>query len=196
VRAAFLLKMGVDKKSRSKDVISREYTINLHKALHGVTFKKRAPKAVRAVRALQKGLHAAWIRWRAGYKSRARGEYHRGSGRVCWGGGAHVWSGSAPPPIPKWLSREEACTSRRAIAAVRSSPPVGFYRPGSPMCQTPPGCFAAAVKPPSVPRTPSATVALWMAAGHGACCCRPHRRVPAAPTPWNRGSIFPVRGRS
>jgi hypothetical protein len=41
---------GVDKKSRSKDVISREYTINLHKALHGVTFKKRAPKAVRAVR--------------------------------------------------------------------------------------------------------------------------------------------------
>merc|ERR1719199_2199777 len=42
--------MGVDKKSRSKDVISREYTINLHKALHGVTFKKRAPKAVRAVK--------------------------------------------------------------------------------------------------------------------------------------------------
>mmetsp|Transcript_12524 Transcript_12524/g.23788 ORF Transcript_12524/g.23788 Transcript_12524/m.23788 type:complete len:119 (-) Transcript_12524:521-877(-) len=39
-----------DKKSRSKDVISREYTINLHKALHGVTFKKRAPKAVRTVR--------------------------------------------------------------------------------------------------------------------------------------------------
>jgi large subunit ribosomal protein L31e len=39
-----------DKKSRSKDVISREYTINLHKALHGVNFKKRAPKAVRAIK--------------------------------------------------------------------------------------------------------------------------------------------------
>ena len=52
-----------------------------------------------------------------------------------------------------------------------------------PICQTPPGCFAAAVKPPFfVPRTASATVALEMAAGHGACCCRSHRRVPAAPT--------------
>mmetsp|Transcript_24892 Transcript_24892/g.41617 ORF Transcript_24892/g.41617 Transcript_24892/m.41617 type:complete len:119 (-) Transcript_24892:142-498(-) len=42
--------MAPEKKSRSKDVISREYTINLHKALHGVTFKKRAPKAVSIVK--------------------------------------------------------------------------------------------------------------------------------------------------
>jgi hypothetical protein len=67
------LTMGVDKKSRSKDVISREYTINLHKALHGVTFKKRAPKAVRAVRAYEGGFSCGVERWRAGYESRVSG---------------------------------------------------------------------------------------------------------------------------
>ena len=35
---------------RAKEIVTREYTINLHKALHGVTFKKRAPKAIKAVR--------------------------------------------------------------------------------------------------------------------------------------------------
>ena len=59
-----------------------------------------------------------------------------------------------------------------------------------PICQTPPGCFAAAVKPPFfVPRTASATVALEMAAD----CRRSHRRVPAAPTygkPLFEGSFF------
>ena len=39
--------MGAD------DVVTREYTINLGKATHGVTFKKRAPRAVKAVRALR-----------------------------------------------------------------------------------------------------------------------------------------------
>jgi len=44
-----------DKKQRpakapTEDVISREYTINLHKRLHGVTFKKRAPRALTEIR--------------------------------------------------------------------------------------------------------------------------------------------------
>merc|ERR1711874_77163 len=43
-------KMAPGKKSRAKDLIAREYTINLHKALHGVNFKKRAPRAVSEVR--------------------------------------------------------------------------------------------------------------------------------------------------
>merc|ERR1711874_759877 len=43
-------KMAPGKKSRAKDLISREYTINLHKALHGINFKKRAPRAVKEVR--------------------------------------------------------------------------------------------------------------------------------------------------
>jgi hypothetical protein len=37
------------KVSRAEDVVSREYTINLHKRLHGITFKKRAPRAIKEV---------------------------------------------------------------------------------------------------------------------------------------------------
>ena len=35
---------------KTQDVVTREYTINLAKAVHGITFKKRAPRAVAAVR--------------------------------------------------------------------------------------------------------------------------------------------------
>jgi len=31
--------------------VTREYTLNLHKELHGVTFKKRAPRAIKAIKA-------------------------------------------------------------------------------------------------------------------------------------------------
>merc|ERR1711943_60628 len=34
---------------KTQDVVTREYTINL-KAVHGLTFKKRAPRAVQAVK--------------------------------------------------------------------------------------------------------------------------------------------------
>merc|ERR1712178_107495 len=37
-------------KSVRQEVVTREYTINLHKRLHSSTFKKRAPRAVRAIR--------------------------------------------------------------------------------------------------------------------------------------------------
>ncbi|GAB2265380.1 60S ribosomal protein L31 [Dionaea muscipula] len=33
-----------------KEVVTREYTINLHKRLHGCTFKKKAPKAIKEIR--------------------------------------------------------------------------------------------------------------------------------------------------
>lgn len=42
------IKMARDSKNT---VVSREYTINLHKRLHGVTFKKRAPRAVKEIKA-------------------------------------------------------------------------------------------------------------------------------------------------
>ena len=35
---------------KTQDVVTREYTINLAKAVHGITFKKRAPRAVAAVK--------------------------------------------------------------------------------------------------------------------------------------------------
>ena len=41
---------GKKGKRASKEVVTREYTINLHKRLHNVTFKKKAPKAVKEVR--------------------------------------------------------------------------------------------------------------------------------------------------
>ncbi|CAM6129710.1 unnamed protein product [Calypogeia fissa] len=37
-------------KSRKDEVVTREYTVNLHKRLHGCTFKKMAPKAVKEIR--------------------------------------------------------------------------------------------------------------------------------------------------
>ncbi|KAI4462743.1 60s ribosomal protein l31 [Holotrichia oblita] len=41
-----------DKKGKSaiNEVVTREYTINLHKRLHGIGFKKRAPRAIKEVR--------------------------------------------------------------------------------------------------------------------------------------------------
>eukprot|EP00310_Coccolithus_braarudii_P019744 CAMPEP_0183335452 /NCGR_PEP_ID=MMETSP0164_2-20130417/3762_1 /TAXON_ID=221442 /ORGANISM="Coccolithus pelagicus ssp braarudi, Strain PLY182g" /LENGTH=122 /DNA_ID=CAMNT_0025504827 /DNA_START=48 /DNA_END=416 /DNA_ORIENTATION=+ len=38
------------KRNRAADVVTREYTIHMHKRLHGVTFKKRAKRAVAEVR--------------------------------------------------------------------------------------------------------------------------------------------------
>eukprot|EP00245_Coleochaete_scutata_P001561 TRINITY_DN11938_c0_g1_i1.p1 TRINITY_DN11938_c0_g1~~TRINITY_DN11938_c0_g1_i1.p1 ORF type:complete len:122 (+),score=37.25 TRINITY_DN11938_c0_g1_i1:94-459(+) len=37
-------------KSRKDEVVTREYTVNLHRRLHGATFKKMAPKAVKEIR--------------------------------------------------------------------------------------------------------------------------------------------------
>ncbi|XP_014277356.1 large ribosomal subunit protein eL31 [Halyomorpha halys] len=41
-----------DKKGKSaiNEVITREYTVNLHKRLHGIGFKKRAPRAIKELR--------------------------------------------------------------------------------------------------------------------------------------------------
>ncbi|KZC04464.1 60S ribosomal protein L31 [Dufourea novaeangliae] len=36
--------------SAINEVVTREYTVNLHKRLHGVGFKKRAPRAIKEIR--------------------------------------------------------------------------------------------------------------------------------------------------
>ncbi|MCS4558719.1 60S ribosomal protein L31, partial [Shewanella sp. C32] len=36
--------------TRKDEVVTREYTINLHKRLHGCTFKKKAPNAIKEIR--------------------------------------------------------------------------------------------------------------------------------------------------
>eukprot|EP00947_MAST-08B_sp_MAST-8B-sp1_P003673 g3673.t1 len=38
------------KNQRAPDVCTRDYTINLHKRLQGVTFKKKAPRAIREIK--------------------------------------------------------------------------------------------------------------------------------------------------
>ncbi|RHY04041.1 hypothetical protein DYB25_003738 [Aphanomyces astaci] len=51
------------KTSTVADVVSRDYTINLHKRLHGATFKKKAPKAVREIKKFaQKAMGTADVR--------------------------------------------------------------------------------------------------------------------------------------
>merc|ERR1712243_393119 len=43
-------------KSPMNEVVTREYTINLHKRIHGMQFKKRAPRAIREVKKFAKAM--------------------------------------------------------------------------------------------------------------------------------------------
>nr|ACN09978.1 60S ribosomal protein L31 [Salmo salar]ACN12325.1 60S ribosomal protein L31 [Salmo salar] len=45
-------KKGEKKKGRSaiNEVVTREYTVNIHKRIHGVSFKRRAPRALKEIR--------------------------------------------------------------------------------------------------------------------------------------------------
>jgi len=38
------------KKTVTNEVATREYTINIHKRIHGIGFKRRAPRAIKAIR--------------------------------------------------------------------------------------------------------------------------------------------------
>jgi large subunit ribosomal protein L31e len=48
--AAGASKKAAPRRVKGKEVVTREYTINLHRRLHGITFKKRAPRAVSEIR--------------------------------------------------------------------------------------------------------------------------------------------------
>ena len=39
------------REKKSGDIVTRDYTVHLSKRLYGVTFKKRAPRAVREIKA-------------------------------------------------------------------------------------------------------------------------------------------------
>ena len=47
-----MAKLKGEKKGKSaiNEVVTREYTVNLHKRLHGIGFKKRAPRAIKELR--------------------------------------------------------------------------------------------------------------------------------------------------
>lgn len=42
------------RRTTRKDTATREYTINLHRRIHGIGFKKRAPRAIQEVRKFAK----------------------------------------------------------------------------------------------------------------------------------------------
>jgi large subunit ribosomal protein L31e len=44
-----------DGKKKEMQPVTRDYTVNLHKRLHGIQFKKRAPRAIREIRKFAKG---------------------------------------------------------------------------------------------------------------------------------------------
>ncbi|KAI6112381.1 60S ribosomal protein L31 [Pisolithus croceorrhizus] len=46
---SFLLVLQTGKRSALQDVVTREYTVHLHKRVHGRSFKKRAPWAVKSI---------------------------------------------------------------------------------------------------------------------------------------------------
>ncbi|KAF7313240.1 60s ribosomal protein l31 [Mycena kentingensis (nom. inval.)] len=72
-------KTGGKTRSALKDVVTREYTIHLHKLVHGRSFKKRAPWAIKSVVAFaQKAMGTTDVRvdpdlnkalWARGVKS-------------------------------------------------------------------------------------------------------------------------------
>ncbi|GFT90907.1 60S ribosomal protein L31 [Nephila pilipes] len=47
-----MAKIKNEKKGKSalSEVVTREYTIHLHKRIHGIGFKKRAPRAIKEIR--------------------------------------------------------------------------------------------------------------------------------------------------
>ena len=63
------------KGTRSADLVTRDYTINLHKRLHGITFKKKAPRAIREIKkfAMQMMKTSSAPAASPGVRARARG---------------------------------------------------------------------------------------------------------------------------
>ena len=52
-----------DRRSRAKDLATREYTIHLHTRLHNIAFKKRAPRAVKEIKKFaQKAMRTSDVR--------------------------------------------------------------------------------------------------------------------------------------
>eukprot|EP00455_Lapot_gusevi_P033450 TRINITY_DN365_c0_g1_i1.p2 TRINITY_DN365_c0_g1~~TRINITY_DN365_c0_g1_i1.p2 ORF type:complete len:143 (+),score=41.28 TRINITY_DN365_c0_g1_i1:56-484(+) len=49
-KKGFTMAKGNKKANPASDVVTVEATVNLHKRLHGVTFKKRAPRAIKEIK--------------------------------------------------------------------------------------------------------------------------------------------------
>ncbi|CDJ39221.1 60S ribosomal protein L31, putative [Eimeria necatrix] len=57
------IKSGKKKATKSMQPACRDYTIHLHKIVHGIQFKKRAPRAIREIRKFaEKVMHTKDVR--------------------------------------------------------------------------------------------------------------------------------------
>ena len=115
------------KARKGKEVVTREYTINLHKRLHGITFKQRAPRAVKEIKKFAAKImktkdvrvdvklnKAVWSQVRRGRRTG-----HDGGARACvWEAGVVV-GGSAGGRG----GARAACSSEMAAAAAAWSAP-------------------------------------------------------------------------
>ena len=88
---------GGKKINRAQEVVTREYTIHLRKKLHSVGFKKRAPRAVKEVKAFAKKMMQTDVR-------AAPAARRRGIGRAIGGnwadGRRRRRAAAAHPPCP------------------------------------------------------------------------------------------------
>ena len=53
---------AIPKINKAEEAVTREYTIHLRKLLHGISFKKRAPRAVKEVKAFAKKMMGTEVR--------------------------------------------------------------------------------------------------------------------------------------
>lgn len=70
------------KGTRSADLVTRDYTINLHKRLHGITFKKKAPRAIREIKKFAMGMMKTSCGRRVRFPSAAPSSRARGARRA------------------------------------------------------------------------------------------------------------------
>ena len=73
---------GGKKINRAQEVVTREYTIHLRKKLHGVGFKKRAPRAVKEVKAFAKKMMQTDVRAAPAARRRGAGRAVGGTGQT------------------------------------------------------------------------------------------------------------------
>ena len=85
---------GAGKKvAAAQDVVTREYTVHLRKLLHGVGYKKRAPRAVKEVKAFAKKMMGTDVR----ASSASHTQCLEPLCCLLPGGGGHVGAAFAPP---------------------------------------------------------------------------------------------------
>merc|ERR1712063_42751 len=98
------LKMAKEKREKTRksainEVVTRDYTVNLHKRIHGVGFKRRAPCAIKEIRKFaEKAMGTPDVRIETRLNK-------------------HIWSGSQECSVPSSRPLVASPQRRRGLAA-------------------------------------------------------------------------------